>query len=118
MARSTPESVVSKAVIEYLDKLMDGGAPIYYEHRSGSGGFSYKKGVPDLWITVNGIHVEVELKSSKGKLSTMQEKFKWRCENIFKCMYWNPYGFVEFKFLLDRLLYQTTNKKDLLGSDT
>ena len=45
----------------------------YYEKRWGGGAF-IKEGLPDLHIVVNGVNVEVELKSMKGKPSMMQVK--------------------------------------------
>ena len=103
MAYQTGESSLSKKVISYLEELQDRGLPIYYEHRSGSGGYSYKKGTPDLFIVINGIHVECELKTTTGKRSPMQDKFKWRCETQWKILYCCPRSFEEFKDFIDKL---------------
>ena len=96
MGYTTGEAKLTKKIIEYLDSLMEGGSPVFYDHRSGSGGYNYKKGIPDLWVSVNGYHLEVELKAPKGKLSTMQEKFKYRCESIYNIPYCCPRTLEEF----------------------
>ena len=100
------ETKIGEKIIGHLKMYKDQGAPIYYEHRSGSGGFNYKKGVPDIWFTVNGMHVECEVKTATGHLSTMQEQFKWRCEKIYHCGYINPHSFEEFITSFNELLCQ------------
>lgn len=74
----TPEKRVQNAIVEYLTELMNAGEPIFVERRN-AGGFSYKKGLPDLYAVVNGIHVEIEVKQPGGELSTMQMKFRDKC---------------------------------------
>ena len=102
------ESNISKKVLNYLKNLMDRGLPFYFEHRSGSGGFNQKKGVPDIWFTYNGIHIECELKTKEGKLSTMQEGFRYRCINIYHNLYINPHSFEEFKEFVDSLINEVS----------
>jgi len=102
------ESTISKKITDYLDELIGRGLPFYYEHRSGTGGFNYKKGVPDLWFTFNGIHYECEIKTQDGNLSPMQEKFKYRCINIFHNRYINPHSFEEFKLFVDSLINEVS----------
>lgn len=97
MAYTTGETKLTKEVIKFLDDQIKGGAPVFYEHRSGSGGFNYKKGIPDLYVVVAGVHLEIELKTVDGKRSTMQDKFKWRCENQWQIPYCCPRTFEEFK---------------------
>lgn len=98
-----PESKIADKCLDYLFALKEGGAPIYFEHRSGSGGFAYKKGIPDLFIVIGSTHIECELKTPAGHLSALQEKYKM----IFEQMgtpYINPHSFEEFKsFLLPYL---------------
>ena len=77
----TPESKIKKKIHEYLSKLMNEGKPVYHEVRE-AGGLTYKKGLPDLWIVVNGIHLEIEVKAENGRRSTLQ--YKW--EEIFRRM--------------------------------
>lgn len=97
MAYTTGETALTKQVIAYLDDLHEKrGLPIYYEHRSGSGGLSYKKGSPDLFVVVGGVHIECELKTPKGKRSTSQDKWKYRCESEWQIPYCNPHTFQEF----------------------
>ena len=74
----TPEKVVQNAIIDYCKKLYDAGFPVWCERRQ-AGGFSYKTGIPDLYIVVNGVHIEVEVKRPGGQLRPMQEKFRDKC---------------------------------------
>lgn len=79
----TPEKQIQNKIIKYLNSLVERGLPVFFERRQ-AGGFSYKKGIPDLYAVINGRHVEIEIKKPGGRLSTMQEKFKniCRCRNI------------------------------------
>ena len=70
----TPERKVKKKLIDYIEGLKKSGIPIYYEPRS-AGGFTYRKGLPDLWIVYCGRHIEIEVKAPGGVQSTMQ--IKW-----------------------------------------
>jgi len=90
------ESKITGKCLKYLDKLKESGVFIYYEHRSGQGGFSYKKGIPDLFIVINSVHIECEFKTESGKLSTMQEKYKLMFERL-KIPYICPHSFEEFE---------------------
>ena len=76
----TPEKKVQNEIINCLHKLAK-TYPIYVERRN-AGGFSYKKGIPDLYAIINGIHLEIEVKAPGGKLSVMQEKFRDKCEQL------------------------------------
>ena len=87
MSYKTREASLTQKVEEYLDSLQEEGLPLYYEHRSGSGGYGYKKGIPDFFIVIDGIHIECELKAEDGKLSTMQEKWRWRCQTKYHIPY-------------------------------
>ena len=75
----TPEKIVQNKILNYLKQLKDNNEPIFYERRQ-AGGFSYKKGIPDIYFVYNGIHVEVEIKQENGSLSAMQEKFRDMCK--------------------------------------
>lgn len=77
----TPEKRVQNKIIEYLKQLKDNGKPIFYERRQ-AGGYSYKKGIPDLYAVYNGVHIEIEVKAPGGSLSVMQEKFRDNCQKI------------------------------------
>lgn len=98
------ESKVANKCIKYIKELQDSGCPIFYEHRSGSGGYNYKKGIPDFYLVNNGLHIEVEFKTEKGRLSTMQENFKHRCLNVYHIPYCNPHSFEEFKSFIDNYI--------------
>lgn len=64
--------------MNFLKKLKEEGKPIFYERRQ-AGGFSYKKGIPDLYCVYYGYHIEIEVKAENGELSVMQEKFRDMC---------------------------------------
>jgi hypothetical protein len=75
----------------------------YYEKRWG-GGYS-KSGLPDLHIVVNGINVDVEVKSSIGKPSELQKhnvkqiNYSWSMAFILY-----PEGFDSFKEIMKGLI--------------
>lgn len=75
----TPEKKVQNSLIKYLTELKTSGKKIFFERRQ-AGGYSYKKGIPDLYAVVYGLHVEIEVKQKFGSLSTMQEKFRDMCK--------------------------------------
>lgn len=79
-----PETKIQNEIIAYLKKLQSENYPIFYQRRE-AGGFSYKEGIPDLYIVINGKHIEVEIKTKDGKLSIMQEKFRDKCNKINIC---------------------------------
>lgn len=104
MAYRTEESSLADKCLAWLKAKKAEGAPLYWEHRSGSGGFSYKKGVPDLFVVANGHHLEIELKASSGKLSAMQEKFRWRCQAEWKIPHLVPRTLDEFASFVESFL--------------
>lgn len=75
----TPEKYLQNNILSYLESLEKEGHPIFYERRQ-AGGFSYKKGIPDIYAVYDGIHIEIEIKAPGGELSTMQEKFRDKCK--------------------------------------
>ena len=97
------ETNISKDCLKLLDNLIDQGYPIYYEHRSGSGGFNYKKGIPDLFVVINGKHIECEMKTPYGSRTSMQEKWAYKFIKL-GIAYVCPASFAEFKdYILDVL---------------
>lgn len=97
------ESKISTLCLDYLKELKDRGVPIEWFHRSGSGGFAYKKGIPDMYIVIGPVHIECEMKTPFGHLSTMQ--VKWRDRFIRNgTPYINPKTFEEFKEYIDTFL--------------
>lgn len=76
-----PETLIQTKILNYLKKLKESNEPIFYERRQ-AGGLSYKKGIPDIYAVYDGIHIEIEVKTPTGELSTMQEKFRDRCKQI------------------------------------
>lgn len=77
----TPEKKVQNDIVDFLHKKEKEGYPVFVERRN-AGGFSYKKGIPDLYAVINGIHLEIEVKAPGGSLSTMQEKFRDKCKRL------------------------------------
>lgn len=75
------EKRVQNAIVDYLNNLQKAGAPVFVERRN-AGGFSYKKGIPDLYAIINGTHFEIEVKAPGESLKTMQEKFRDKCKRL------------------------------------
>lgn len=100
----TPEGKVKKQITDYLESLHK-EKKVWYQRREAIG-FSYKKGVPDLYAVCKGYHIEIEVKRGiGGELSTMQEKFRSECKN---------YGMI---YILADSLYEVKNVIDLLLSE-
>lgn len=77
----TPEKEVQNAIINYFKKLNDCGIKNYVERRQ-AGGFSYKMGLPDLWVTIFGKHIEIEVKRPNEKARTTQQKWATRFKDM------------------------------------
>lgn len=77
----TPEKKVQNQIVNYLNELQTNGFPVFVERRN-AGGFSYKKGIPDLYASVNGLHIEIEVKRPGGQLSIMQQKYRDKCQRL------------------------------------
>lgn len=71
----TPEKRVQNKMIAYLTKLVDANLPVMYERRQ-AGGFSYKKGLPDIYCVYDGQHIEIEVKKPGGERTPAQEKWE------------------------------------------
>ena len=80
----TPETRVKNKILDYLKQLVKEDQPIFFERRQ-AGGFSYKKGIPDIYAVINGTHLEIEVKKPGGELSAMQEKFRDMCKRKNIC---------------------------------
>lgn len=103
MSRKTEEGKVQQDIINHVNYLEELGNPIFYERRQ-AGGFNYKKGIPDLFVVYNGIHIEVEVKKPGGEQSSMQEKFERRCKNKYNCPYICVDNLKEFINYLDKII--------------
>lgn len=77
----TPEKIIQNSIINYLKKLENEGEKIFYQRRQ-AGGFNYHKGLPDIYVVYNGLHIEIEVKAEKGKQSEMQIKWQKRFEKL------------------------------------
>lgn len=109
MAYTTREGHLTEQCIKYLKSLESQGVPIYWEHRSGTGGFSYKKGIPDLFVVINGIHIEVELKAKNGKRSSMQDKWAYKF-SILHIHYVCPHSLNEFVEYISQFICEKDTK--------
>ena len=78
------EAYVKSKICNYLDELKE--KKICYWERRNAVGFNYKKGIPDLWCVVRGVHYEIETKDVTGETSVMQDKQKVKLENA-GCVY-------------------------------
>lgn len=79
----TPENKVKNNILRYFKTLQNKGLPLFYERRQ-SGGFSYKKGLPDMYFVYKGIHVELELKAKDGKPSSMQLMWQRKFKEVYQ----------------------------------
>lgn len=77
----TPEKKVQDKIVEYLKSLKEKGHPIYLERRQAMG-LGYKEGLPDLWVSYNGVHIEIECKQLEGSVRTRQEKWEREFKHI------------------------------------
>ncbi|MCR5187165.1 MAG: hypothetical protein K6D97_08670 [Clostridia bacterium] len=78
----TPEKIVQNAVIKHLDLMIKQGEKLIYFRREAIGQ-AYKKGIPDIYGSLNGKHIEIECKrEAGGQLSPMQVKFRAKMESI------------------------------------
>lgn len=79
----TPEQRVQNKIEKYFKSLQDKGVPLFFEKRQ-AGGFTYRKGLPDMYIVLYGKHIEIEIKAKGGKTSTMQELWQRRFKEIYR----------------------------------
>lgn len=93
----TPEKAVQNKILAYLKQLEHEGKPVISERRE-AGGFAYKMGIADVWASIDGRHIEIEVKRPGGELRTMQEKWRDRCKaaNILWCCCDSILGFKVF----------------------
>lgn len=73
------EKEIQDDILDYFEKLDKLNYPILYDRRQ-AGGFNYKKGIPDLWASIQGKHLEIEVKRPGEHLRPMQEKFRDECK--------------------------------------
>ena len=72
------ETVIQDNIEAGLKKLQKEKFPIMFERRIASSA-NYKKGSADFWMSLNGYHIEVEIKTATGKRSTLQETWERWC---------------------------------------
>ncbi len=98
----TPEKYVQNDIINYLKKLQKEGRKLFFERRQ-AGGFSYKRGICDLYAVYEGIHIEIEVKAEGGELSVNQEKWKEKCKKL-NIIYICAYSLEEFKNFFENII--------------
>jgi hypothetical protein len=77
--RTTPEQIIQQQIIKWLRPYSyEYGGPIILHVRSGNSG--EPEGAADLWLCVNGHHVEVEVKAPGGERSSAQERWERICK--------------------------------------
>lgn len=106
----TPEGKVKEDILKYFKNLQNQGIPLFYERRQ-AGGFSYKKGLPDIYFVYNGKHIELELKAKGGKPSGMQ--LMW--QRKFKELYNIDDYIVESVDEVRQIIENLSTKKDMLN---
>lgn len=73
------ETVIQDNIESGLKKLQHDGMPVIFERRIASSA-NYKKGSADFWMSLNGYHIEVEIKTETGKRSALQETWERWCK--------------------------------------
>ena len=82
MNSQTPERKVKNQINKQIKLYQNLGIKIYGESRVVAG-VNYKKGTPDMWIVLNGRHIELEIKREEGGiLSTSQLQWQKYFENL------------------------------------
>lgn len=76
------EQKVQNNIEAYLRSLQKQNKPIFFEKRQ-AGGYTYKKGMPDMYIVVNSKHIEIEIKKHNGKASSMQLAWKKKLKELY-----------------------------------
>lgn len=94
------ENLIQTKMLNYLKRLKLGGFPIFYDRRQ-AGGFNYKEGLPDIYVVINGIHYEIEVKQPEGLKRNLQIKFEERCKKQYNMKYYCFDNFNDFKKLID-----------------
>ena len=82
MNSQTPERKVKNQINKQIKLYQNLGIKIYGESRVAAG-VNYKKGTPDMWIVLNGKHIELEIKREEGGvLSTSQIQWQKYFDNL------------------------------------
>lgn len=77
----TPEQRIQERILSMFKAMAREGEPIFWEKRQ-AGGFTYRKGLPDIYGSYYGRHFEIEVKAKKGRPGAMQEKWEARFRAI------------------------------------
>lgn len=104
----TPETKVKEDILEYFKKLQNQGIPLFYERRQ-AGGFSYKKGLPDIYFVYDGIHIELELKAKEGHPSGMQIMWQRKFKELYNIDDYIVESVDEVKQIIEKI---NTTKKE------
>lgn len=99
MSSITPETRVKNKIMKFIEPFDQRHSGDLYQHRRDAIGANYEKGLPDLWILINGTHIEVEIKKPGGKRTPEQERWERRLKAV-GAVYWLIDDAEEFKSLL------------------
>lgn len=78
MAKTQPEQKVQSAILRWLHQFdYEHGGPLLIHTRSGQSG--EPKGAADIWLSCNGYHLEIEVKTESGERSSDQERWERIC---------------------------------------
>jgi len=108
----TPEGQIQRSIQQYLAKLEENG--VIFQDKRQAGGFSYKKGIPDIYFCYKGYHIECEVKAVNGKLSTMQEKYEERCIKQWNMLYFHPRSVQDVKDFLKTIDEKLPDVTDII----
>lgn len=74
--RMKDEKSIQNKILKYLKTVEN-----CFVMRREAGGFTYRKGLPDIYCIYKGKHIEIEVKDPKGEQSMMQKKQQEILEN-------------------------------------
>ncbi|MEG0999126.1 MAG: VRR-NUC domain-containing protein [Clostridiales bacterium] len=88
--------------------------PIGYWEKRWGGGYG-KSGLPDMHIVINGINIDVELKSSVGRPSELQKQcIRQMNQGGSIAMILYPEGFDQFKKIVELVMLCDTAIQELI----
>lgn len=94
----TPEKKIQNEIINYFKEYKN----IYVERRQAMG-IAYRKGSADIFVVIEGFHIEIEIKAENGEPSSLQLKWEDRCKNLWHIPYFRVKSLKEIKEIMERL---------------
>ena len=83
----TPEKRVQNAIVDFMKELIARGEKIDIQRRQ-AGGYSYKKGIPDLYAIVYGRHLEIEVNLLEQAAYLIRSANNWNCRILLWELIW------------------------------